>query len=244
MKAARPYVVCHMVTSLDGKIHPSRWGTLRGRKSTGDLFETTAARFKIGAWIVGSVTIQEMIKERGKLPRAGQHVERGDFVATTKTKRYAIATDSKSVLRFTEGTYQGDHLVMLLTERASNDYLAHLRLAGVSYLFCGARAIELPLAMQKLRSVLGIKKLMVQGGGTFNGAMLQLGLVDELSLVFAPVVDGGGALVSGFCDVPGKTPSHAIAHLRLTSRKQLPGGVSWQRYRVEQPAKAKAARKK
>ena len=233
MSTARPFIVCHMVTSLDGKIHPSRWGTLRGRSSSSDLFETTAARFGIGAWIVGSVTIQEMVKQRGKLPRAKEQVDRVDFVANKKTKRYAIATDAKNVLRFTEGSYEGDQLVMLVTEQASNDYLAHLRQAGVSYLFCGTDRIDLPLAMQKLRSTLKIKKLMVQGGGTFNGAMLQAGLIDEMSLVVAPVIDGGGPGVSGFCEVPGKTPTQAVAHLRLKSRKQLPGGVSWLRYRVK-----------
>ena len=238
MSSARPYVVCHMVMSLDGKIHPSRWGKLRGRSSSGDLFETTAARFGIGAWLVGSVTIQEMIKKRGKLPRAGQEVERTDYVAATKKeKRFAIATDAKAVLRFTEGAYQGDHLVMLITEGAGNDYLAHLRLAGVSYLFCGKERVDLGLAMQKLRSQLGIKKLMVQGGGTINGAMVQAGLVDEMSLVVAPVIDGGGAKVSGFCDVPGEIASGAVAHLRAKSTKKLPGGVTWTRYRVERPSR-------
>lgn len=239
MSAKRPYVVCHMFMSLDGKIHPSRWGKLRGKAASGDLFETTAASFGIGAWLVGSVTIQEMIKGRGKLPRAKERFDREDFVAAKKKeKRFAIATDAKALLRFTESSYQGDHLVMLITERASNDYLAHLRQAGVSYLFCGKDQVDLTVATQKLRSTLGIKKLMVQGGGTINGAMMQAGLVDEMSLVVAPVIDGGGAHVSGFCDVPGDPQKRAVAHLRATSTKKLAGGVVWTRYRVEAPSKA------
>lgn len=235
MSTVRPRIVCHMVMSLDGKIHPSRWGTLRGA-GKGDLFETTAASFGIGAWIVGSVTIQEMIKGRGKLPRTSQRIEREDHVAEPKAKRHAIATDAKNVLRFDSGSYQGDHLVMLITEGASNAYLAHLRAAGVSYLFCGSDRVDLGVAMHKLRGVLGIKKLMAQGGGTLNGALLQAGLIDEMSLVVAPVIDGGGSAISGFCDAPGETPSTALAHLQLKSQEMLPGGVSWQRYRVRKPA--------
>ena len=38
------------------------------------------------------------------------------------------------------------------------------------------------VALDKIRRVLGIRKLLLEGGGTFNGA----GLVDEISQVIAP----------------------------------------------------------
>jgi riboflavin biosynthesis pyrimidine reductase len=72
---------------------------------------------------------------------------------------------------------------------------------------------------------------MLQGGGKFNGAMLRAGLVDEISHVTVPVVDGGMG-VSSFFDIPGKPPPKAAAALRLLSHKQLPGSVTWLRYRV------------
>ena len=53
----RPYVICHMCTSLDGKVIGHRWGKLPGYKHESDLFETTAASFGIGAWIVGTTTM-------------------------------------------------------------------------------------------------------------------------------------------------------------------------------------------
>ena len=52
----RPYVICHMCTSLDGKIIGHRWGKLPGYKHESQLFETTAASFGIGAWMVGTTT--------------------------------------------------------------------------------------------------------------------------------------------------------------------------------------------
>ena len=61
--------------------------------------------------------------------------------------------------------------------------------------------------------------------------MLHAGLVDEISHLTVPVADGGVGVASMF-DIPGKPPAQAAAKLRLLSRKQLPGGVIWARYRV------------
>jgi riboflavin biosynthesis pyrimidine reductase len=143
----------------------------------------------------------------------------------------AIGTDARAVLRFQESEVDGDHVVLLVTQHAANDYLAHLQAAGVSYLFCGARQIDLSLAMQKLGRAFGLRKLMLQGGGTFNGAMLAAGLVDEISHLTLPVADGGMGVASMF-DIPGKPPVKAAATLRLFSHKVLPGDVVWCKYRV------------
>ena len=72
---------------------------------------------------------------------------------------------------------------------------------------------------------------MLQGGGKFNGAMLHAGLVDEISHITVPVVDGGMGISSMF-DIPGDAPPKAAATLRLISRKPLPGSVTWCRYKV------------
>jgi riboflavin biosynthesis pyrimidine reductase len=61
--------------------------------------------------------------------------------------------------------------------------------------------------------------------------MLQAGLVDEVSQVIVPIVDGGQG-VPGLFDVPGRAPAKAIASLQLQRSRRLPGGVVWLRYRV------------
>ena len=107
----------------------------------------------------------------------------------------------------------------------------HLQAAGVSYLFCGKEKINLHVALQKLGNAFRLRKLMLQGGGKFNGAMLKAGLVDEISHVTVPVADGGAG-VSSIFDIPGKASTKAAATLRLLSHKKLLGGVIWARYRV------------
>jgi len=227
----RPYVICHMCTSLDGKIIGHRWGKLAGYKHESELFETTAASFGIGAWLVGTTTMEEFDGRKGKLPRAKKRIVRRDFIANKTAKTLGIGVDAKGVLRFQHNEVGGDHVVLLVTDRVSNDYLAHLQAAGVSYLFCGKKAVDLHVALRKLRSAFHLRKLMLQGGGKFNGAMLHAGLVDEISHITVPVADGGMNVASMF-DIPGKTPAHAAARLRLFWHKLLPGSAMWCRYKV------------
>ena len=227
----RPYVICHMCTSLDGKIIGHRWGRLPGYKHESELFETTAASFGIGAWMVGTTTMDEFDGPKMKLPRAETRIPRQDFIGNKSAKSLGIGADAKGVLRFQKNEVGGDHVVLLVTDRVSNDYLAHLQRAGVSYLFCGKHEINLKLALKKLGGAFKLRKLMLQGGGTFNGAMLKAGLVDEISHLTVPVADGGMGVASMF-DIPGETPAKAAAKLRLLSHKKMPGGVIWTRYRV------------
>jgi riboflavin biosynthesis pyrimidine reductase len=227
----KPYVICHMCTSIDGRILPSRWNRIPTGARTAKLFETTAASFGIGAWVVGTTTMKEFADGTFKLNAAKETVERIDHVADSKAKRFAIGADAKGVLRYKRNNVDGDHVVLLVSEIVGNDYLAHLRAAGVSYLFCGKDHVNVTTALSKIRKVLGIRKLMLEGGGTFNGAVLKAGLIDEISQVVLPIIDGGTG-VRGICDIPGKTPKHAAAALRVINHKKLPGGVNWFRYRA------------
>jgi riboflavin biosynthesis pyrimidine reductase len=223
-----------MVTTIDGKILGNRWGKIPGQSNTANLFEDTAESMRIPFWLVGTTTMKEFQGRAMKLPRAKTKVPRVDHLARPKAKSLAIGVDAKGVLRFQEAETEGDHVVLLVTEQASNDYLAHLQAAGVSYLFCGRRDVDLELALRKIHDAFKLKKLQLHGGGTFNGSMLRAGLVDEISHITVPVADGGGAEVTGLFDMPrgAKPPPKAAATLKMTSHKFLPGGVMWARYRV------------
>jgi riboflavin biosynthesis pyrimidine reductase len=227
----KPYVICHMCTTIDGRILADRWPKLPGGKDGGALFESTADTFGIGAWLVGTTTMREFAGRQVKLKAARRRIERTDHVADRRARRFAIGADAKGALRFQEPDVDGDHVVLLVSQRVGNDYLAHLQDAGVSYLFCGRREVDVKVALDKIRRVLGIRRLMLEGGGTFNGEVLRAGLVDEISQVVVPVVDGGRGVTTIF-DIPGDPPRKAAAALRLKSLRRLPGGVSWFRYRV------------
>ena len=227
----KPYVICHMCTTIDGRILADRWPKLPGAKNAGKLFETTADTFGVPAWLVGTTTMREFAGRAVRLKAARRRVERTDHVAQGDARSFAIGADAKGALRFQEPDVDGDHVVLLVSERVSNDYLAHLQDSGVSYLFCGRDHVDVEMALDKIGRVLGIRRLMLEGGGTFNGEVLRAGLVDEISQVVVPVADGGRGITTVF-DIPGDPPRKAAALLRLESHRRLPGGVIWLRYRV------------
>jgi riboflavin biosynthesis pyrimidine reductase len=153
----KPKVICHMCTTIDGKILGDRWGRLAGGKDSATLFETTAASFGIGAWLVGTTTMKEFAGRNVKLPRTKTPLARRDHIADKNAKRLAIGVDAKGVLRFQENEVDGDPVVLLVTDRVGDDYLAHLQSAGVSYLFCGKKEVDLRVAIRKLGSVTWIR---------------------------------------------------------------------------------------
>ncbi len=226
----KPYLICHMCTSVDGRIMGARWGKWPGR-TAGNLFETTAASYGIGAWIVGTTTMKEFCAKPFKLPKPKGKIVRKDFIGKPGAKKLAIGADRKGVTHWKSNEVDGDHVVLLVTQRVSDAYLAHLQAAGVSYFFCGKTDIDLPLAMDKLARAFKLKKAMVQGGGAMNGSFLHAGLLDEISHILCPVADGGVGIQT-FFDIPGKAPPKAAAHLKFMSHKMLPGGVSWMKYKV------------
>jgi len=229
----KPKVICHMVTTIDGRIMGGRWGRVAGHDGSANLFETTHDTFGISAWLVGTTTMKEFAGRAIKIKPTREKVPTGDFIPTRRSpKGYAIGADRKGVLPWSVSHLpDGEHVVSLLTERASNAYRAHLRSVGVSYLMCGKNDIDLALALEKLARHFKLKRLMLEGGGTMNGAFLRDGLIDEISHITVPVADGGRGVQTIF-DIPGEPPPKASAHLKLASLKKLPGGVLWARYKV------------
>ena len=227
----RPHVICHMCTTIDGKILANRWPKLRGPKSSIELYETTAASFGVPAWIVGTTTMREFSGRPTKSKKAKLPIPPGDHVADTQAQSFAIGIDEKAALRFQKSNVDGDHTIVCITSQASGDYRAHLQAAGVSYLICGSAKVDLRFALDKLYRIFGLRKLMLEGGGKFNGSMLHLGLIDEISQIVVPIIDGGIG-VSSFFDISGRTPAKAATMLQFKSHKQLPGGIHWLRYRV------------
>ena len=127
----------------------------------------------------------------------------------------------------------GDPIVVLLTRAVSDAHLAGLREDGVSYIFAGEQEIDLALALETLNRELGIERLLVEGGGGANGAFLRAGLIDEISLVVCPTVDGARGAPSVFDSSEQEAGQPApVRAMELTSSEVLDGGALWLRYRL------------
>jgi riboflavin biosynthesis pyrimidine reductase len=101
----------------------------------------------------------------------------------------------------------------------------------VSYVFGGKRTLDLRLVLEKLRRLFGIRRVRIDGGGTVNGSFLEAGLIDEFSLLLAPLVDGTIASPAVFEIAPDRR-NRTAKKLALQSVRRLRNDVLWLRYRV------------
>jgi len=223
----KPHVICHMAASLDGRIIVERWG----RQPNTKPYETTAANFDSQAWLCGRVTFEKDFTD-GLAPdlRPGATVpDRHDFVADKAAASFAIAIDAHGKLGWESASIDDDHIISVVSEQVGDEYLAYLRRVGVSYIFGGAKELDFKLVLDKLGRLFPIKTILLEGGGHINGSLLKAGLVDELSLLHFPVIDGAASSAAVF--EQGEQPGPPAA-LRLKHVEQLPDGLVWLRYDV------------
>lgn len=188
-------------------------------------------------WICGRVTMEQHfaqgLRSEAEVAREHHGAPREDFRAPGEHDSFAFAVDSSGRLAWETSDIDGDHVVAILSERVSDEYLAFLRGRGVSYLLAGARDVDLPLALEKIGARFGVRTLMLEGGGRINGGMLRDGLIDEVSVLIAPAVDGRMGTPALFDDDADDAAPH---RLELESVERRADGVLWLRYRVEAAA--------
>lgn len=192
--AGRPRVICHMMASVDGRIVTDGWPlSPDGRRQ----YEEVHATYEPDAWLCGRVTMERHFASGTRPDAEVAHVHDGpprrDFVAPAVAgghASFAIALDPRGKLVWDSGEVAGDHVVAVLSDQVSDEYLATLRERGVSYLLAGDDDVDLAVALEKIGARLGVRTLMLEGGGGINGSFLRAGLIDEVSLLVAPVADG------------------------------------------------------
>lgn len=233
----KPYVMCHMLCSVDGRILGSRWRP-KGNVPDG-LFERLHDKLGGGSWLCGRVTAQEFAKVKGAeahYPPSDRTFPRESYFAHRSAKAWGVFLDAKGKAVWGRSDIGGDPILVILTEAVSDAHLAGLRADGVSYIFAGATEIDLGGALETLNRELDIEHVMLEGGGSANGALLRAGLVDELSLVLCPVIDGGSAAPSVFDSGKADLGPAPIERMVLTGHEVLEGGIVWLRYRLSSTA--------
>ncbi len=191
----KPYIICHMITSIDGKITGDFLGSEKFSENLLDYYKIHR-EFKADGFLCGRITMNESFpQEKSDFEESDNIIDKVDYIAM-KSKFYAVAIDSKGKLLWEnshiidedEG-YNNAHIIEVLTESVSNKFLQYLRSKNVSYIFCGKDDIDLNVLCEKLYELFGIKKLLVEGGGITNSLFGASGLIDELSLVVAPTLE-------------------------------------------------------
>jgi 2,5-diamino-6-(ribosylamino)-4(3H)-pyrimidinone 5'-phosphate reductase len=227
-----------MATSVDGRIVVGGWPSSVAeavRREYEELHNTFGAE----AWICGRVTMEPFAKRtRSDAEVADEYhgnASRPDYRAEGDFESFAFAIDPSGRLAWQSNDLSGDHVVAILSERVSNEYLGFLREKNVSYLLAGGNEIDLAAALEKITTVFGVRTLLLEGGGRINGSMLRAGLIDEVSLIMAAVADGELGKASLF-DVDASTTAsngaHGASKLTLRSVERRPDNLVWLRYDV------------
>jgi riboflavin biosynthesis pyrimidine reductase len=232
----KPHVICHMAASVDGRTLHSRW---RPSGGAGDLFERLHEELGGDAWLIGRVTGAEFAKGKSYPARTDARFPREAWFARRDAKAYGVVLDAHGKIAWARADIGGDPIVVVLTEQVSDAHLAGLRADGVSYIFAGKAAVDLALTLELLNRELGVKRLLLEGGGGANGAFLRAGLVDEISLILCPAVDGAKGAPSVFDSTEAEAGQPApVRAMTLASSQALDGGARWLRYRLENGAPA------
>ncbi len=150
----QPYVVCHMMSSLDGHALTDGWDRTF-KKAAGDLYEKLAQTFAFDAWICGRVTMQEIAHDDG-YPKglAKAPIPRTHYFAERNARLYAVSIDPHGKVGWKQNQALDSHVVEVLTEGAEDDYLAWLQSINVSYIFAGESEIDLHKVVDILASEL------------------------------------------------------------------------------------------
>ena len=204
----RPYIVCHILSALDGKITGAFMGTTAAQAVSGD-YARIRNEYQADAWLYGTKTTKEFTAFRKpELDETFLSVSEGDFIAQTDASLYYVSIDTLGEIGWESGTFckpgkPDAHVIEVLTEKTPLAYRSYLRQKGVSYILAGEDILDCRMAAEKLYDIFGIETMLICGGGTINWTFLQQGVLDELSLLLAPVTDGSPDTVTVF----EKTPS-------------------------------------
>ena len=91
--------------------------------------------------------------------------------------------------------------------------------------------MDLAAALEELNTRYGVTTIRVDSGGALNGALLRAGLVDEVSVLHAPVLVGGEDPTTLFTEVLSGERQGTI-ELQLEHVGKLRDDVVWTRYKV------------
>lgn len=226
----RPRVICHMLTSIDGRIVTEGWPLTAEQRRH---YEQVHASYDPDGWMCGRVTMEPFARRTRSDAEIAREYSgsspREDFVAPGEHDSFAFAVDASGKLAWESSDIGGDHVVAVLSERVSDEYLELLRERGISYLLAGKQEVDLVVALDKIGERFGVRTLLLEGGGRINGGMMRAGLIDEVSLLVGPLVDGRVGTPALFDeDGEGVKPNALV----LEGVERRAHDVVWLRYRI------------
>lgn len=222
----KPYIICHMMTSVDGRIDCAMTENLPGVQEYYATLEALQAPSRVS----GRVTAELEMALPGSFT-SSVSTPLGKEASSKKQAAagYEIVMDTKGTLLW-EAAEEERPLVIVTSEQVSKEYLAYLDSKNISWIACGRQHIDLVRACDILVQEFAVKRLAVVGGGHINAGFLAAGLLDEVSVLIGAGIDGRGGMAAVFDGLP---MSSAVTQLQLLKVQQFASDAVWLRYKVK-----------
>lgn len=223
----KPYIVCHMMASVDGRIDCGMTVKLEGVQEYYDTLNALNAPTTVS----GKVTAQlEMAMQGEFVASSSEKLGKEAFSKKMVAEGYSVVVDTKGTLLWEDHISGGNPLVIVTSEQVTVEYLSYLDAKNISWIACGKDRIDLARASEILAEEFGVSRMAIVGGGRINAGFLDAGLLDEVSMLFAPGIDGRGGMAASFDGLPMSREPFA---LDLDSATPYKNGVVWLRYHVK-----------
>ena len=197
----RPEITCLMISSVDGK----GTGDFLFHKSTEcslyKYFELET-KLNIQGYILGTNTLLTDYAPKDYKPDLSKFSHTNiskneDFIAKEKGDFYVIAFDIEGEIPWKEnkgkfleefGRKQVSHILEVVTEKASKEYLAYLRSIDITYIIGGKEEIDMNYVLKKFKNDFGMNKILLEGGPTINASFFNKNFVDQIILFQVPLL--------------------------------------------------------
>lgn len=233
----RPYIICHMVSSIDGKVTGDFLYRPECEKAT-DIYYEINRNYKANGFICGRVTMEGSFTN-GWYPDLSKYKPvkhdldlKMDFILDEDLMSgfYAVAFDPKGRLGWKSNRivdedpgYGDAQIIEVLTEQVDPRYLGYLEEMEIPYIFAGESEIDVEMALFKLKNIIGVETLLLEGGSIVNGYFERADAIDELSLVVTPIVAAA--------DDKPLFMNSTITDFTVKEIKQYDNSVVWMNYK-------------
>lgn len=221
----KPYIICHMMMSIDGRIDCGMTSQLSSSNTYYNILEDLHANGHLSG---KTTALLEMADQGIFKPSKEECINQETFFKNNKKINcYEIVVDTKGTLLWSD-TYD-DSLLIIMSESTNKEYLDYLKNKNISYIVCGKEHIDLARVSEILFHEFDIHRLAVVGGGHINAGFLKEGLIDEVSVLIGPSIDGRKNMTALF---DGLNEDYPLTKLKLKEIKQSSDGEIWIDYLV------------
>ncbi len=219
----KPYIMCYMMMSLDGRIDCKMTESLPGDEYY-DILESLNIKNNING---KTTSLIEISSSKDKfIPKDNSKIEKETFYKVNNSKDYSIILDTKGELYY--DSKECNYLI-ITSLNVSKEYLEYLKNNNISYIVAGKDKIDLKKSLDILYNEFNVKECLLTGGGNINGSFLKENLIDDILILIGSGIDGRKNMTSVF---DGLNNDSKVTKLKLENVKSYPSGSVLLKYSI------------